>query len=214
MYIDKIIDKPELRRVLANKNYRDELESLLVEGFIPAGYKITKEVTLDPLSESSKYAGLVFSIDEKKIVYRKGKVTTDRPGAFLAIWQRPFVDSLNNKPIALKSNDLDYLFVQVASHPSVKAKQGSVNKGLHGMFIFPIALLLEKGIVSSTKNKGKTGFRVFPPWSQNRGESGTKVFSESGKKTQRWQLPYFVDIDENGLIKSEQLDKILSHKNS
>jgi hypothetical protein len=199
---------------LANKNYRNEFKFLLVKGFIPAGYKITKDVTLDPLSESSKYAGLVFSLDERKIVYRKGKVTTDRPGAFLAIWQRPFVDSLNdNKPIPLTSNDLDYLFVQVASHPSVKAKEGSENSTQHGMFIFPIALLLEKGIVSSANNKGKTGFRVFPPWSQNRGKVGTKVFSESGKKTQRWQLPYFVDIDENGLIKPDQLDKILSHKN-
>jgi hypothetical protein len=199
---------------LANKNYRNEFESLLVKGFIPAGYKITKGVTLDPLSESSKYSGLVFSIDEKKIVYRKGKVTTDRPGAFLAIWQRPFVYSLNNKPIPLKSNDLDYLFVQVASQPSVKAKEGSGNSTQHGMFIFPIALLLEKGIVSSTKNKGKTGFRVFPPWSQDRGDVGTKVFSESGKKTQRWQLPYFVAIDKNGLIKPDQLDKIIGHKNS
>lgn len=199
---------------LANKNYRDEFESLLVKGLIPAGYKITKGVTLDPLSESSKYSGLVFFIDEKKIVYRKGKVTTDRPGAFLAIWQRPFVDSLNdNKPIPLTSNDLDYLFVQVTSQTSVKAIEGSVKSTQHGMFIFPIALLLEKGIVYSTKNKGKTGFRVFPPWSQNRGEIGTKVFSESGKKTQRWQLPYFVDIDKNGLIKPDQLDKILCHKN-
>jgi len=79
------------------------------------------------------------------------------------------------------------------------------------MFIFPISLLIAKGIVSSVKNKGKTGFRVFPPWSQDRGISGSKVFSESGKKTQRWQIPFFVEIDENGLIDPCELNKLLSH---
>jgi len=37
-----------------------------------------------------------------------------------------------------------------------------------------------------------------------------KVFSESGKKTQRWQLPYYIEIDNNGLIDSCNLNKILN----
>ncbi|WP_392339283.1 MepB family protein [Moritella marina] len=62
--------------------------------------------------------------------------------------------------------------------------------------------------MSSEQSKGKTGFRVFPPWSQDRGVTGTKVFSESGKKTQRWQFPYFVEIDD-GLIDPKKLNEIL-----
>ena len=83
-------------------------------------------------------------------------------------------------------------------------------KAKHGMFIFPVLLLQEKGIISSLKNKGKTAFRIFPPWSQDRGEKATQVFSTSGKKTQRWQLPFFIEITTDGLINSEQLNSLFN----
>jgi len=130
----------------------------------------------------------------------------------LAVWQRPSSPSINgNKPIPLRFNELDYLLVQVERHPdavnSTEVMQGTKN----GMFIFSVSVLIEKGIVSSEKSKGKTGFRVFPPWSQDRGVVGTKVFSESGKKTQRWQLPYFLAIDEGGIIDPRELKRVFSH---
>jgi len=197
---------------LESKHYRDELESLIAKGFVPAGFKITKNIELDPVPESKKYEALVFALNDRNIVYRKGHVTPDRPGAFLAVWQRPSSPSINGtKPIPLRFNELDYLFVQVERHPdalnSTEPMQGSNN----GMFIFPVSVLIEKGIVSSEKSKGKTGFRVFPPWSQDRGVVGTKVFSESGKKTQRWQLPYFLTIDEGGIIDPRELNRVFGH---
>jgi hypothetical protein len=85
-----------------------------------------------------------------------------------------------------------------------------INKLERGMFIFPVSLLIKKGIICGDKSKGKNGFRVFPPWSQDRGKVGTQVFSDSGKKTQRWQLPYFVSIDENGLIDPVKLNSLIS----
>jgi hypothetical protein len=195
---------------LGHKNYRDELESLLIKGFVPAGYKVTKNVELDPVPESSKYEGLIFGLDHKNIVYRKGNVTSDRPGAFLAVWQRPVLGGLNdNKPIPLTSNELDYLFIQVERH--VSANEELEHSLKHGMFVFPVSLLIEKGIASSVNNKGKTGFRVFPPWSQDRGDFGTKVFSESGKKTQKWQLPYFIPLNADGLMDPVALNKVLNH---
>ncbi|NRB37065.1 MAG: MepB family protein [Pseudomonadales bacterium] len=198
---------------MKNKNYSDELESLLIKAFIPAGYRITKNIELDAVPESSKYEALVFGLDEKNIFYRKGKVTPDRPGAYLAVWQRPSSPSFNsNKPIPLKSNELDYLFVRVQEHSNITSTEESLNNPKYGIFIFPVSLLIEKGIVSSVNSKGKTGFRVFPPWSQDRGVVGTKVFSESGKRTQRWQLPYFIEIDEHGLIDPCKLNKVLSHQ--
>ncbi len=193
---------------MGNKNYRDELESLLIKEFVPAGYQITQKVELDTIPESSKYAALNFSLNDRSIVYRKGKVTSDRPGAFLAVWQRPPSKDLNsNKPIPLTSSDLDYLFIHVESHSNIS--EGYEHRSKYGMFIFPVSLLIEKGILASVKSKGKTGFRVFPPWSEDRGVVGTKVFSESGKKAQRWQIPFFLDIDENGLIDSCELKKLL-----
>ena len=196
---------------LVNENYRDKLESLLVKMFVPSGYQITKKVELDPIPESSKYEALNFSINDMSIVYRKGKVTSDRPGAFLAVWKRANSENGNvNKPIPLTSSELDYLFIQVESHSNILEELEPKRK--YGMFIFPVSLLIEKGIVSSSKSKGKTGFRIFPPWSEDRGIAGTKVFSESGKKTQRWQIPFFLEIDENGLIDSCELNKLLNHK--
>ncbi len=193
---------------MGNRNYCDELESLLTKEFVPAGYQITQKVELDSIPESSKYEALNFSLNDRNIVYRKGKVTSDRPGAFLAVWQRPPSEDLNsNKPIPLTSSDLDYLFIHVESHSNIS--EGLEHRSKYGMFIFPVSLLIEKGILASVKSKGKTGFRVFPPWSEDRGVVGTKVFSEPGKKTQRWQIPFFLDIDENGLIDSCELKKLL-----
>lgn len=195
--------------MLESNTYRDELESLLMTGFVPAGYAITKNIELDPIPESAKYKALTFSLDDQGIIYRKGKVTADRPGAFLAIWQRPSSSRADShKPIPFKHKELDYLFVQVEAHSNVTSAEESMGKPKSGMFIFPVAVLVKKGIVSSEQSKGKTGFRVFPPWSQDRGVTGTKVFSESGKKTQRWQFPYFVEIDD-GLIDPKKLNEIL-----
>jgi hypothetical protein len=194
---------------LKNNSYSEELIALILKSFVPAGYTITKNIALDPIPESAKYDALFFALNEHNIIYRKAKVTPDRPGAFLTVWQRPMTQEANdNKPIPLQADDLDYLFVQVASHAELF--NDDKQDVQHGMFIFPVSLLVEKGVVSSPTKKGKTGFRVFPPWSQNRGIAGTKIFSESGKKTQRWQLPYFVEIDNEGLIDSNALKQIIS----
>ncbi len=185
--------------ILSAENYRMEIENLLVQQFLPLGFKITRDVEVDAVAENSKYDALNFSLNDKRIVYRKGNVTPDRPGAFLSIWQRPIFETSNgNKPIPLKSDELDYLIIQVEDEFE------------RGMFIFPVEILKEKGIIASATKKGKTGFRVFPPWSQDRGAVGTKVFSESGKKTQRWQLPFFIEIAEDGSVDAGELTKVFS----
>ena len=190
------------------KRYCDELATFLISEFAPAGYRITKHIELDPIPESAKYQALIFSLNNKSIIYRRGKVTADRPGAFLAIWRRSSILNIENKkPIPFKDNELDYLFIRVDEYSNDTDVQETIHKLKSGMFIFPTSLLIKKGIVTSEKNKGKTGIRVFPPWTQDRGTIGTKVFSESGKQTQRWQLPYFVEIND-GSIDRIQLNKI------
>jgi len=204
---------------LETKDYKNELTSFLTKNFVPAGYKITQNVELDLVPENSKYDALTFALNDKKMVYRKGKVTPDRPGAFLAIWQRPsdlvlsplMSNSTGNKPVPLTANELDYLFIKVHSHSPEANDQLLGTDTKQGMFIFPVSVLIAKGIIYTEKSKGKTGFRVFPPWSEDRGVVGTKVFSESGKKTQRWQLPYFIDIDDDGLINPIELNKLLKN---
>jgi hypothetical protein len=198
-------------KFLANKSYRDKFESFLNSELVPAGYSVTKNVRLDPVPESIKYEGLIFALNDWDIIYRKGKVTPDRPGAFLAVWRRPIKSNINsNKPVPFIFDELDYLFVQVEKRSNEIDGKNLDNRSKKGMFIFPVSLLIDKGIVASSKSKGKTGFRVFPPWTQDRGVVGTKVFSGSGKKTQCWQLPYFLVINEGGKIDTIELGKILS----
>lgn len=188
---------------IVNNFISDVLDSL-----IDGGYKLTESLQLEYLPEAKQYDGATFSLNDKKCVYRKGKVTADRPGAFLALWKRPLFSSENNKPIPLTKEDIDYLFIHVEEHAVLGQGNLQIEKPKIGVFVFPTLLLIEKGIIASAKHKGKTGFRVFPPWSGNRGDVATKVFSESGKKTQIWQLPYFVEVNEDGSLDSSKLNQI------
>jgi len=154
-----------------------------MSAFIPAGHKLTKDIELDAIPESSKYEALIFGLDNKNVFYRKGNVTPDRPGAFLAVWQRPASPSINeNKPIPLTGDDLDYLFVQVQEHTSLTGSDEALSNPKSGLFIFPVSELIKRGIVSCATKKGKTGFRVFPPWSQDRGWQVQRSFQSLVKK--------------------------------
>ncbi|WP_366664483.1 MepB family protein [Vibrio coralliilyticus] len=65
-----------------------------------------------------------------------------------------------------------------------------------GMFIFPLSVLLKKGGGGRVeKAKGKMAVRVFPPRTSSRGKEKSQVFSESAKRTQRWQCEYFVWVE-------------------
>jgi len=191
-----------------NKKENVHLISNLLRSLIDAEYKLTESFQLESLPEAKQYDGATFRLNNKKCVYRKGKVTADRPGAFLALWKRPHFSSESNKPISLTEEDIDYLFINVKEHTVMGQGNQKIEKPKVGVFIFPASLLIEKGIIASAKHKGKTGFRVFPPWSGNRGDVATKVFSESGKKTQTWQLPYFVEVYEDGSFDSSKFNQI------
>ena len=58
-----------------------------------------------------------------------------------------------------------------------------------GQFVFPKAILLEKGIISNNNISGKRGIRVYPPWDIPR--------SKQAEKTQLWQTKYFYSINKD-----------------
>ncbi len=60
---------------------------------------------------------------------------------------------------------------------------------LFGQFIFPKTVLSKYGIISDNKNKGKRGIRIYPPWD--------KAINKQAKNTQKWQLNYFLEINNN-----------------
>ena len=193
---------------MTNDHLHDELLIILQNNFAPSGYKLPNADELIPHNQNAQYHGYAFTLNQKRIIYRKAKITPDRPGAFLALWKRP-ADLSNSKPIPF-ANEFDYLLVAVSSDglTTINNQVANIQKGF---FLFPVELLVKKGIVTGRNHKGKTAFRVFPPWSESRALKGTGAFSNSAKVTQRWQCDYFLQQDQNKLIDLSKLNKILAN---
>ncbi len=188
--------------ILTQCKYLSDVDFLLRHNLTSKGYELTHPVVLNQYPQNSKYEALEFSIDNKKVIYRKGKLTPDRAGNFLSIWKRPDENSTEPRRIMpYDKNDLDYLFVEVNDYESSK----------RGMFIFPLPVLVNKKVITSDKAKGKMAFRVFPPWTSSRGELKTKLFSNSAKKTQLWQSEYFLWIEDNKILDFEKFTKIFGN---
>ena len=147
----------------------------------PQLYKVKSEVydickltmkDLELETESRKYNACRFELNGLKIISRNGKVTPKKSGQFVTFWKRK-----KNGPITPfdESDQLDVYAINVN------------NETEFGQFVFPKSLLIQKGILSTTKKDGKRGFRVYPSW-----DSAT---NKQALKTQEWQLSYFYKIE-------------------
>lgn len=121
--------------------------------------------------ESSDYGAADFSINNRSIKFRVGKITPTKVGQFVTFWKR--IDKGPIIPYDV-SDSFDFLIVSTRFQNHL------------GQFVFPKALLCQKGIISLSQNKGKRAMRIYPPWS--------KADNSQAKKTQTWQLNYFVKI--------------------
>ncbi len=124
--------------------------------------------------ESQEYEGCEFLLDEKIIIFRTYKITPKKIGQFVTFWKR------NQKGITepFSENDtINYYVINVQFE----------NKT--GQFVFPKSVLIENEILSTSKKDGKRGFRVYPIWD--------KTINKQAVKTQKWQLNYFFEINEN-----------------
>lgn len=120
-------------------------------------------------SESQEYRACEFEINQKRIKFRCTKITPTKVGQFVTIWKR------ENGPIMPfdEADPVDFFLI-------------SVRFGSHsGLFIFPKSVLHQKGYISKDARGGKRAIRVYPPWDV--------VDSKIAKKTQEWQLKYFVE---------------------
>ena len=124
--------------------------------------------------ESKEYLAHTFEIDNKKIIFRKAKITPTKTGQFVTIWKR------NSKGITAPFNLLDD-FESII----IFVKQDE----LIGAFIFPKAILHQKKIISDENKDGKRGIRVYPPWDT--------PSSKQAIKTQEWQIGHFVHLNKS-----------------
>lgn len=123
--------------------------------------------------ESEDYGAAEFALNNYSIKFRVGKITPTKIGQFVTFWKR--IDKGPILPYNL--NDFfDFLVISARAESHF------------GQFIFPKAVLCEKGIISSSGKEGKRALRIYPPWD--------KVNNSQAKRTQAWQLQYFIKFTE------------------
>jgi hypothetical protein len=138
-------------------------------------------------TESTEYAACSFQLNAKKIEHRLSKITPTKIGQFVTIWKR------NTEGITAPysfSDGIDFIVITSRFEKQL------------GQFIFPIHVLIEKGIVSTEEKEGKRGIRVYPPWDV--------PTSKQAIATQKWQLNYFVSIHTDDLIDIELVQQLFN----
>lgn len=135
--------------------------------------------------ESKNYGACSFILNSKVVEFRVPRTTPKKIGQFVTLWKR--AESGPIKPYDLMdSADLFVVSIQ--------------QKDCYGQFVFPKALLSERGIVSRDGVGGKRAIRVYPPWDN--------PVSQQGRRTQAWQLEYFLDVSADAQFDSGQLQKL------
>lgn len=121
--------------------------------------------------QNEEYEGALFSIGNRTFRSRKGKRTPKKQGYFVVFWEK---DQENKNKAYDFSTAPDKLIVTILEDEHA------------GQFIFPKAILAERAILSTEKNKGKMALRVYPSWST--------PLNKTAAATQNWQLPFFADL--------------------
>jgi hypothetical protein len=166
-------------------------KSLWTDTSIPSDLLKAKERIFDPCdfdytqpkieSESTEYGACTFSINGLSVRYRLAKITPTKIGQFVTLWRR------NSKGITQPFESTDELDLAVIS---------TRYRERLGQFVFPKTVLLAKGIISGPQKEGKRGFRVYPPWNI--------TTNKQAQKTQEWQLAYFFEIKNEGIIELQR----------
>lgn len=146
---------------------------------------------LEKEAESEEYGASVFEMNQMRIKFRVGKITPTKIGQFVTLWKR-IGDSVI-LPHDL-TDPVDLFIVSVR------------NAERFGQFVFPKAVLYEKGVVSKEGKGGKRAMRIYPPWDI--------TDSPQAKKSQAWQLTYFLEIHENGSVDIERMKKLFLRMNN
>jgi hypothetical protein len=121
--------------------------------------------------QSSEYCAYRFEINKQKILFRSAKITPTKMGQFVTLWKRKNEKS-GIEPFEISDN-IDLFVINVKTETNF------------GQFVFPKLVLVEQGIITD-KKEGKRGIRVYPIWDL--------TVSKQAKKTQKWQLDYFLKI--------------------
>ncbi|MGE7919006.1 MepB family protein [Viridibacillus sp. NPDC093762] len=152
----------------------------------PCGF-VFSQLLIEPQNEA--YGAYVFKLNNLLIRFRVAKITPTKIGQFVTLWER-----VGDGPIQpYDVSDSVEFFV-------ISAKNGHQ----FGQFVFPKAVLCKRDIISNKGQGGKRAMRVYPPWD--------KPTSRQAKKTQEWQLKYFLEIPQNTAVDCVRAKTLYSQK--
>ncbi len=158
------------------------MRSVLQNMYKLAGLEVA---TFEVEAESSAYGACRFSLNGKSVVFRIAKTTPTKVGQFVTIWKR---QETSGEITPLDAGDgIDFVIIHVSDGTQ------------SGQFVFDIATLLAKGIMSSNDKGGKRGIRVYPPWS--------KPVAKDAIKTKTWQIRHFLHLSQDGCVDFSQVQK-------
>jgi hypothetical protein len=121
--------------------------------------------------QSSDYESGVALIGGERWRIRTARITSTKPGAFVAVWQRG--EDGTTRPFGA-DDETSGLLVFVHEPEQF------------GVFRFTTAQLISLGIVRSAMHPGKRGFRLYPPWCTG--------LNPQASLTQRMQSAAFRDL--------------------
>jgi hypothetical protein len=123
-------------------------------------------------AESSDYYACRFKLNGLYIICRNAKTTPKKLGQFVTFWKR---DSKSLIEPLHEYDPIDFFVVNAKAENTL------------GQFVFPKAILIKKGIISTDHKDGKRAFRVYPKWGLPK--------SKQAERTQKWQLEYFYEVN-------------------
>lgn len=147
--------------------------------------KAIREETQNP-----DYGAGIFQLNSKSVRFRVAKITPTKIGQFVAFWEK----DLDNKNQAFSyENATDLLVINTFTN----------NNHYFGQFVFPKEVLVKQNILKTATAKGKMAIRVYPSW-----DTPT---SKQAIATQKWQLPYFVVVNNKNSLQIQELLKLYSN---
>ena len=132
-----------------------------------------------PEAESAAYGACRAQLHGLRLVLRVAKTTPTKTGQFFTLWKRRHPDA-DIAPLD-EGDAVDCVIVAVDD-----------DSNRRGLFVFPRAVLLQRGVLSRPGQGGKRALRVYPPW--------CAPSAMQAQRTQRWQLAWFLEEgDQAGL---------------
>lgn len=165
-------------------NYNDTIRNLDNIVYKPNNLMITN---VKEEKQNAEYAGCIFYLNNKTIRFRKSKITPNKIGQFVSFWEKG--DNMQNQ--AFSYNAAPDLLVITC-----------IDDNKLGQFIFPKEILLKEKILRTENQKGKMAMRIYPIWD-------TPV-SNQAKKSQLWQIQYFVDLSDHNNLPIDELLNLYS----